>query len=109
MAKTEEQIKSFNKVPDYNGWTNKPTWAVALWIDNDRGLQQATSEAASDYVRSDEESAKHDLSDWLKDYIENDIYPELPASMYSDLLNWALAYVDWDSLAEHYVEAAKEI
>lgn len=104
MAKTDEQIKSFNKVPDYNGWTNKPTWAVALWIDNDQGFQEMVLEAA----RNDKDDA-HLLAGWLQDTFTDEFYPDLAASMYSDLLNWALAYVDWDSLAEHYIEQAKEI
>lgn len=108
--RTDVQIVEFNKVPDYNGYTNKPTWVVSLWINNDQGLQQAVLEAAQDYVKSDAESAQYDLADWLKNEFsdeQNPIYAD--ASMYSDLLNWALAYVDWDELAEHFIEAAKEI
>ena len=98
--KTEEQITAFNKVPDYSGWTNKPTWLLALWIDNEQGLQQMVAEAA----KNDRDDV-YLLSGWLQDMFTDELYLDLPASMYSDLLTWALAYVDWDSLAQHYIEA----
>jgi hypothetical protein len=30
----------------YNGWTNYPTWAVALWIDNDEPLYRESRRRA---------------------------------------------------------------
>lgn len=29
---------------EYNGWKNYETWNVALWIDNDEGLQKLASD-----------------------------------------------------------------
>lgn len=31
---------------EYNGWTNRETWAAALWIDNDRGLYETVQDMA---------------------------------------------------------------
>jgi len=31
---------------EYNGWTNRETWATMLWINNDRGLYETVKELA---------------------------------------------------------------
>lgn len=33
---------------EYNGWTNRETWATNLWIDNEFGLYQRVQEIAKD-------------------------------------------------------------
>lgn len=32
---------------EYQGWTNRETWAAALWINNDQGLQEEAMELAA--------------------------------------------------------------
>lgn len=102
--KTPTQIQDFNKMAEYNGYTNKPTWAVSLWINNDEGLQSHILEMAHCACGN-----TYKLSINLKEHFTNLEYPLKDASVYMDLLNWALAYVDWDELAEHFINDAKEI
>jgi hypothetical protein len=92
---------------NYQGWTNYPTWAVALWIDNDEYMQNEVIEMASEWVDDDNDLATLRIREWLFDFIE-DNRPDLPPSMYSDLLGWAIEMVDLYELAEHYLTAAKE-
>ena len=64
----------------YNGWSNRETWATALWIDNDRGLYELASENICQLFlenmdTDDRENGYMDgliaAEDWLKDWIED--------------------------------------
>lgn len=64
---------------EYNGWTNRETWAANLWIDNDQGLHDQALErltGAFNYGRIDGETvadrraagisrASQSLEDWI--------------------------------------------
>ena len=69
---------------EYNGWTNRETWATMLHIDNDQGLQ----EIAMDYAKTAREEHREDdsenpeanislavycLEETLKNWIEEDL------------------------------------
>tara|TARA_R100001230_G_C5635157_1_gene142122 strand:- start:308 stop:856 length:549 start_codon:yes stop_codon:yes gene_type:complete len=32
---------------EYNGWTNRETWCMSLWLDNDRGMYSCTQAATA--------------------------------------------------------------
>jgi hypothetical protein len=99
----------------YNGYTNKPTWTIALWLDNDEGSQSFVVETASDYLEANDwqrESAQYHMARWLEEYVD-ELRDSLfngsePTSMFSDLLSFSIAWVDWDELAEGYVSQAIE-
>jgi hypothetical protein len=87
----------------YNGWTNYETWAVALWLDNDEGSHDHWREQALEAWRDDRKNAASNLADQLKAEHEENA-PDLPASIYSDLLNAAASEVNWYEIAEHYLD-----
>jgi len=91
----------------YNGWTNYETWLVGLWLDNEQALYEEIrdmSGRAFRHVDEDNEEEKtstlHNLSDEIKDYVENMIPENLPGFV-SDLVNSALSEVNWKEIAEH--------
>lgn len=114
----------------YNGWKNYPTWAVNLWLENDRGLYEMTLEATQDeindapnciQVRDDiwtvEQATRFNTADRLREMVE-----ELPHMGYgtddgefpttgipADLYGWALEQVDWHEIAQSWIETANEI
>jgi len=77
---------------------------VNIWNDEDevRGWQESAREILA--VERPRETSIYNLSQWLKDY-----YTRLnPLSnyrmVYSDLLGWALACVDWREIAEGFIK-----
>ncbi len=80
----------------YNGWTNKPTWLIGLWV----------GEGAEPMVREFVEGLEghtQQRADILKNYVLEifDIQEQLStAGLDSDLMGWAVAHVDWVELLE---------
>lgn len=102
----------------YQGWKNYETWAVALWIDNDREVSLTvraivreamqtfeptiTPKAQKRWPRKDVPEALFAAADALKDWLEEEM-PELEGP-WGTLLQSAFQEIDWDELAENYVE-----
>lgn len=84
----------------YNGWTNYPTWCVALWIDNDQYLLQGEVPCLL------KGKTLSEAEDKLEAFFTDDYNPlvDAQASLYQDLLGWVLKQVNWHELAEHYME-----
>ena len=96
----------------YNGWSNYETWAVSLWLDNERTSYDYWREQAEqhrqkaptchqvlDGIWTAAEATKFNLADQLNE-VEDGV-PLSEASMYTDLLNASLAEVNWHEIAEH--------
>ena len=82
-----------HEVSPYQDWANYPTWSAHLWITNDEGVYHAAHGvmAASGTVSQ----GASDLKEWAE---EGNPLAET-ASMYADILSWALSCVDWDEVA----------
>ncbi len=91
------------KTEKHNGWTNYETWLVKLWMDNDKGSNDYWLENAQGY-----EGDVYNFSGYIKDTYTDEFLPELEG-MYSDLLNSALSVVNWDEIARHFIEDAREL
>lgn len=98
---------------DYNGWKNRETWATALHINNDYGLQQEMEEKVSDLIEQhegDKDEVVSDLAKWLEGWITDLLSPEwwrnefdgemsAGALMMKDDIG-SLWRVDWYEIAE---------
>ena len=91
MSEREHEDVEINPL-QYQGWANYPTWAVHLWLANTEGLYQGAKEILAD--AAEPMQGAHDLRAWVED--QN---PIEDASMYADVLSWALQIVDWDTVA----------
>ena len=106
----------------YNGWKNYPTWAVNLWLGNDEGLYREALERTEETMSSarsarsrlerpywtQEESYRFHVADMLKDWVTDELAPDLGASFAADLLGYALGCVDWDEIADALIESVGE-
>ena len=96
----------------YNGWTNYETWNVKLWQDNDQGSHEYWNETARamyeesepDTICTKSERARYDLAERIKEEVNEASPLAEGASMYHDLLSAALSDVDWDEIAEAWLE-----
>jgi hypothetical protein len=80
---------------DYNGWTNKETWLVNLWLGANLEVDQESSiEITADYIE--------ELVEFLLEY---DI---MQHGFVRDLLNCALGEVNYEEIAAHYAREEEE-
>ena len=96
----------------YNGWKNYPTWCVNLWLSNDEALYRETlarakgAQAAEPYVK-DVPGWSLDTAAWLardlKEWVRNELAPDLGATFAADLLGYAFDEVDWYEIAEAWL------
>ncbi len=89
--------KGFVIKMSYNGWSNYETWCCKLWLDNDKGLYDKIQE----WVSNDQDENK--LSKKIGDLVYA-LCPDLPLSMFSDLLNSALNEIDFNEIAESLIK-----
>ena len=89
----------------YNGWSNYPTWNVALWLGNEEGSYNTCLDLARSALGDDHPRVT--VADALKDMLE-EFSPDLEASVYADLLGWALNSVDWFEVADSFLEQVAE-
>jgi hypothetical protein len=85
-----------NTISTYNGWTNRETWLVSLWLNNDEASYQLLLEAIS------LNKTNFKKSEWLKSKLEDEMYDlPLEAGLWTDLLSTALAKVNWLEVIEN--------
>lgn len=89
----------------YEGWSNKQTWAVNLWVSNDHGLYNEQTDMIRHAVRREIDSA--DFADEIEQWVSG-MTPDLGASLWSDLMSLALGSVDWRELAESWLADGAE-
>lgn len=90
----------------YNGWTNRETWLVALWLGNTDAM---TDEYTRD-IANDKAYNLNERADILRGYVfsicmgvEEEVNGQ-SASMAVDLLNDAIETVNFREIVENRIE-----
>lgn len=103
---------------EYNGWSNRETWAIQLHLTNNEGDYRAMCEKARELVDEQVERPKAEMADYIKEWTEEvfesvvstgdlDITPSVEARMFvSDVGSWWRA--DFYEIAEHWIDEALE-
>ena len=91
---------------NYNGYTNRETWLVSLWINNEQGSHEYWRERAGSCRVNHPGRAAGYLAAELEREFEEGMGNILPASpgFWDDLLGTALARVDWLEVADVLLE-----
>jgi hypothetical protein len=104
----------------YNGWTNRETWALNLWLTNDQGLYEMTRERVAEAlknatvpegIRVDELRDVHAgeaikaLTEELFDPEEQLMTPENIITMLQDV--GSLYRVNWDEIGAAFIESGE--
>jgi hypothetical protein len=104
------------EVQEYNGWTNRETWATALWIGNDQVLHEIARDYASITLQNGEDSDglnSYYLGETLNNWIQEDLLTleniKGNHSLWLMLTDIGSLYrVNWREIADHYLDQARE-
>lgn len=76
----------------YNGWTNKETWLVGVWL--------------GDHMHTDQEEGIEISEDYIEDLVDNCVADcgVRGDGFVTDLLNCSLGEINYLEIAKHYKE-----
>lgn len=80
---------------EYNGWTNRETWLLMLWINNDEDWYNEAQLKAAEIIESEPDAEQVPyMATWLELWTDEQItFPDPINGLVSDLLGtWRINY-----------------
>jgi hypothetical protein len=102
----------FELVEDYNGWSNRETWAVALHINNDQSWQESVHETLRSLMEAERGADLDALmaGDYIREQVEQVLFgdflgeQDIPASVAGAIWDiGSLWRVAWDELGAAFL------
>jgi hypothetical protein len=98
----------------YEGWANRETWAVALWINNDEGLQESVYDNIREASQMRQELTAGGAGEIVREYIDelfdydthDGVLPRGVYEMVQDI--GSLWRVDWHEVGAAFLRDATE-
>ena len=88
---TSVALESQTATTEYNGWTNRETWTVNLWLTNEECYYRQLQAILHDYEGREQAEELEQYARWIVDIDES--------SLTSDLLSASLGRVNWHEIA----------
>jgi hypothetical protein len=86
---------------EFNGYTNKPTWTLAIWLETDESLKN--------YWKYKTKSLPEDeLSKELQVYFEDRNPLSMEFTFYSDILTNSIKLINWTEVAKKLKDNERE-
>ena len=88
---------------EYNGWSNKFTWLVSLWLDNelytsDYLMQLSNNEGLDLYEKVNM------LQEFTEEIVQSQTSYQDNANMSTDLIGTALAWVNYNEIVDAHID-----
>jgi len=84
----------------YSGYSNYPTWNVALWLDFS---EEWIVDIAKEH-RDSPTAAGETLRDYLEELRDDSGFRLEDYGMETDIFQWAWSMVNWYEIGEHMIE-----
>ena len=85
----------------YNGWANRETWLVNLWLTNDAGTYAAAREICGE---GQERPAVLALQEFVESIAFHAVTEQESSGLGVDLIGQSLAWVDWREIVQSFRE-----
>ncbi|OYW86481.1 hypothetical protein B7Z17_00290 [Candidatus Saccharibacteria bacterium 32-49-10] len=90
---TSQALELPTVTTEYNGWTNRETLVVNLWLTNDECYYQELCSIIKNFEADEQPEEIEQYAHWVIDIDDS--------SMTSDLLSASLGRVNWYEIAEN--------
>jgi hypothetical protein len=78
----------------YNGWKNKETWLVNLWL--------------GDWLTCEQEEGQEISAEYIESMVQDMLDNAKLDGFLSDMMNCAIGEIDWHEIASHYQNEEQE-